>query len=152
MRAKNRGGTAAAIFAGGGLLGLLIVIAIMMSLSAESADTSLRAKQQADRQMDYIQDRLDVQGEQIDTMTEEMSGQAEGQGDWDLVLYAPGSDEQAVVEIVQRIRRTSEDKARALVKDIPAKVLVAVPKDRADKGKLQLMAAGAIVDVVNRNP
>jgi len=54
------------MFAGFGLLSLVVVMAIMLTMTKQSAETSLKAKRHAEEQIDEIQDALDAKGRQID--------------------------------------------------------------------------------------
>ncbi|MFP3937250.1 MAG: hypothetical protein ACLFVW_02830 [Phycisphaerae bacterium] len=71
MRSRFRSGSArlvGALFGGLGLIGLLIAIALMANMAAEQADTSIKTRQQAEEDIEQIQEQLDTKGREAERM------------------------------------------------------------------------------------
>ncbi|MFW6065393.1 MAG: hypothetical protein ACOC9S_01105 [Planctomycetota bacterium] len=71
MRSRFRSGSArlvGALFGGLGLIGLLIAIALMANMAAEQADTSIKTRQQAEEDIEQIQQQLDTKGRETERM------------------------------------------------------------------------------------
>ncbi|MDY7010399.1 MAG: ribosomal protein L7/L12 [Planctomycetota bacterium] len=137
MYYKNRG-SARIILAGGSLLGLLIVVAIIASLASKSADTSVKAKQQAEKQVDQIQKALDAHGRTIDRMTE---------GSFDVILEDVGGRKNAVIEAVCLLKQIDSREAKNLIESTPATIMTDLTKIEAENAKRQLEQAGAAVKI-----
>jgi large subunit ribosomal protein L7/L12 len=67
--------------------------------------------------------------------------------DFDVVLTASGDKKIAVIKEVRAITGLGLKEAKALVDEAPKTVKEAVPKEEAEKLKVQLEAAGATVEL-----
>ena len=140
MYYKNRG-SARIMLAGGGVLGLLIVVAIIAYMGGETAEQAGEAKQHVEKQIEGIQDKLDAHGRVIDKMTE---------GSFDVILEDTGERKIEVIKIVRSLRQVGLKKAEELVESAPVTVLTGLTKTEAENAKRQLELAGATVKIDKR--
>lgn len=75
------------------------------------------------------------------------AGEAEEKNEFDVVLLAPGDKKIAVIKEVRAITGLGLKEAKALVDDAPKPVKEGVPKEEAEKVKVQLEEAGAQVEL-----
>ncbi|MCD4699740.1 MAG: ribosomal protein L7/L12, partial [Phycisphaerae bacterium] len=118
MYRKNRG-SARIILAGGSLLGLLIVVVIIASMQTKTAETSIEAKQQVEKQVEQIQKMLDAHGRTIDRMAE---------GSFDVILEDIGGRKNAVIKAVCLLEQIDSREAETLVESTPATVMTGLTK------------------------
>ncbi len=141
MYYKNRG-SARIMLAGGGLLGLLVVVVIMSYLGGESAKTAVKTGQDIKKTIkEKIQKPLDEQGRRINKMTE---------GSFDVILEDVGPHEEDVIKAVRSLKKVGLKEARDIVRSEDGTVLTDMTKAEAQNAKRQLEQAGATVTIDKR--
>ena len=141
MYHKNRG-SARIMLAGGGLLGLLVVVVIMSYMGGESAKTAVETHKDVKKTIkEKIQKPLDAYGRRINKMTE---------GSFDVILEDVGPHEEDVIKAVRSLRRIGLNEARDIVRSEDGTVLTGMTKTEAQNAKRQLEQAGATVTIDKR--
>ena len=138
MYHKNRG-SARIMLAGGGLLGLLVVVVIISYMGGESAKTAVETKKDIEKTIEEkIQKPLD---ERYSKMFE---------GSFDVILEDVGPHEEDVIKAVRSLRRIGLKQARDIVRSEDGTVLTGMTKAEAQNAKRQLEQAGATVTIDKR--
>ena len=129
MRYNTRG-SVRIIAAGGGLLGLVIVIAIMLSMSGESAKQAGSAKKSAERELSN-----------------------EATGNFAVVLEEVGMDRAGVIDALGRLTGLEEAGAEAVLDSLPATIASNLTRIQADRYHKELIVTGDDAKVVEEeNP
>ena len=130
------------MLAGGGLLGLLVVVVIIAHMSGESAKTAGETKQRVEKTIEEdIQKPLDAYGRTISKMTE---------GSFDVILEDVGPYEEDVIKAVRSLTKLGLNKAQDIVRSENGIVLTGMTKAEAENAKRQLEQAGATVKIDKR--
>ena len=137
MYHRNRG-FARIMLAGGGLLGLLVVVVIMVSLQTKSAETSVKTGQDIKKQVGQIVD--DHNRRTSKTM----------EGSFDVILEDIGSHEEDVIKVVSSLKKVGLKEAGDIVHSAGGIVLTDMTKAEAQNAKEQLEQAGATVKIDKR--
>ena len=140
MYYRNRG-SARIILAGGGLLSLLIVIAIIAHLGGESAEQAGKTKQHVEKQVKQIQKDIDAYSRKIGVMVE---------GSYDVILQDAGERKIEVIKAVRSLKKVGLKEAEEFVESAPAAILTGMTKIEAQNAKRQLEQAGATVKIDKR--
>ena len=141
MYYKNRG-SLRIVLVGGGLLGLVIVVAIMVSLQTKSAETSVKTGQDIKKTIkEKIQKPLDDRGQ----MYNRIMG-----GSFDVILQDAGERKIEVIKVIRSLKKVGLGEAEELVESAPAAVLTGMTKIEAQNAKTQLELVGATVTIDKR--
>ena len=141
MYHKNRG-SARIMLAGGGLLGLLVVVVIISYMDVESAKTVVETHKDVKKTIkDKIQKPMDERG-RIYSKTAE--------GSFDVILEDVGNREDAVIKVVRSLKKVGLKEAGDIVRSSNGIVLTDMTKAEAQSAKEQLEHAGATVKIDKR--
>jgi len=141
MYYKNRG-SARIMLAGGGLLGLLVVVVIMLSLQTKSTETVVKTGKDIKKTIEEdIQKPLDEHGRTLSKRAE---------GSFDVILEDVGNREDAVIKVVRSLKKVGLNEARDIVHSSDGIVLTDMTKAEAQSAKRLLEQAGAIARIDKR--
>ena len=146
MHRRNKG-SARIMFAGFGLLSLVVVMAIMLTMGKESAKTSIDAKRQAEQQINEIQDALDAKGRQIDEAMGNSGGAGRPEGSYSVIVEAVGRRAREVATTVGKLAGITSAEAKRLLSSPPVPVAVGLTHSRANQIKTRIERLGATVRI-----
>ena len=146
MFRKNRG-SARIMLAGGGLLSLVVVIAIMSTLASKDADVTVKTKRYADEKVRDIQKDINERGRKAQRMMDRDPLSGLGGKTYQVVLDETGSDTRAVVRVVRSLTGLSLREAENLVDSAPVVVLSDLTRDDAKRARAALKRTGATATV-----
>ena len=146
MHRRNKG-SARIMFAGFGLLSLVVVMAIMLTMGKESAKTSIDPKRQAEQQINEIQDALDAKGRQIDEAMGNSGGAGRPEGSYSVIVEAVGRREREVATTVGKLAGITSAEAKRLLSSPPVPVAVGLTHSRANQIKTRIERLGATVRI-----
>ena len=142
MTRKNRG-SARLILAGGGLIGLLIVVFIIMHLSTTSLETSAKMEGKVSTEkIDVIQGQITQKNKQINRMLGES---------YDVILQDPGQEQDELIKAIQSLKHVTANEAEEIILSCPVTILTDVSSSEAHHAKSILTRAGATV-AIRKNP
>ena len=141
MTRKNRG-SARLILAGGGLIGLLIVIFIIVHLSTTSLETTAKTEKHLQKKIDVIQSQIAQKNKQINKMLGES---------YDVILQDPGQEQDKLIRAIQSLKHITAEEAEEIILSCPVTILTDVSSSEAHHAKNILTRAGATV-AIRKNP
>lgn len=151
MPRKTRGSAKMIAFAGAGLLGLVVVVAIMVTMAEQQAKTTVQTKKNVETQIEGIQKTITEQGLRAREAEQQMAPGVPA-GEWAVVLEDAGMDETGVVQVIAQVTGLSEAEARTLVAAPPATIKAGLTQTQANAVAKQLIAAGATAKAVQGRP
>jgi len=138
---NNRGSTRI-ILAGGGLIGLLIVVFIIMHLSTTSLETTAKTEKHLRKKINVIQGQITQKNKQINRMLGES---------YDVILQDPGQQQDKLIKAIQSLKHITDEEAEEIILSCPVTVLTDVSSSEAHHAKSILTHAGATV-AIRKNP
>ena len=141
MTRKNRGSTRL-ILAGGGLVGLLIVVFIIMHLSTVSLETTAKTEKHLRKKIDVIREQITPKNKQINRMLGES---------YNVILQEPGQEQDDLIKAIQSLKHVTAEEAQEIILSCPVTILTDVSSSEAHQAKSVLTHAGAVV-AIRKNP
>ena len=134
---NNRGSTRI-ILAGGGLIGLLIVVFIIMHLSTTSLETTAKTEKHLRKKINVIQGQITQKNKQINRMLGES---------YNVILQDPGQEQDELIKAIQSLKHVTADEAQEIILSCPVTILTDVSSSEAHQAKSILTRAGATVAI-----
>ena len=134
---NNRGSTRI-ILAGGGLIGLLIVVFIIMHLSTTSLETTAKTEKHLRKKINVIQGQITQKNKQINRMLGES---------YNVILQDPGQEQDELIKAIQSLKHVTADEAQEIILSSPVTILTDVSSSEAHQAKSILTRAGATVAI-----
>jgi len=143
MHARNRG-SARIMFAGFGLLSLLIVVGLMMYMGGESTEKAVKVKKYVEETLPRLEEQ---HNRQIEDALKEFGTSRSPEGSYTVIVEEVGPDEGKVVREVLKLTGAGSAGLKRLLASPPARVAAGLTRSDADGLRQRLQRLGATVRI-----